>query len=480
MLPTDEVIWGDRLKAMFSLPPGINLDFVPDDLAMDPSAFSLPAAVTNTSAVWDRVAESLNEARRTAAIGEAVPPMHTLKGLRRRVASALVRVMLRILQVVTREQRRYNFAQITAVEEVIRHIREVDDTIDSLHLQIREMDLLRHHVNHITKVELPTLHSATDSAQQMIQAVQAAIQDLQAKIEHVSVTQVATLRDKIDVLNKQLKENQTEIGRLVQLREEVAAVEQDVRLLQSRNSTQEISQWAAALKTAEQTSGIWVNPPMSIEYEAPNTAKIAWVNERVVEQPFVLSHVCANAQAGQCVLDLGGAESFVPVQLATMGYRVTMVDIRSSHLVHPMLTHVVADLRSLPFPTASFDVAYCLSTVEHVGLGHYGDELDPEGDITALREAWRILRPGGTFIISTPVGIPAQTDLQRIYSPERLIDIVSLFFSIEQALFFKSKTLGDRQFWVPSDAEGVHYVDSSDRVQSVGLIVARRNITSDV
>jgi SAM-dependent methyltransferase len=53
----------------------------------------------------------------------------------------------------------------------------------------------------------------------------------------------------------------------------------------------------------------------------------------------------------------------------------------------------VADLNNegLPFPDASFDLITCTEVIEH--LEHYR---------STLREMYRVLKPGGTLVLSTP------------------------------------------------------------------------------
>lgn len=52
----------------------------------------------------------------------------------------------------------------------------------------------------------------------------------------------------------------------------------------------------------------------------------------------------------------------------------------------------------------TFDVAWSISSFEHDGLGMYGDPLDPEGDLKAMRNMKRVVKPGGLLFLSIPVG----------------------------------------------------------------------------
>lgn len=80
-----------------------------------------------------------------------------------------------------------------------------------------------------------------------------------------------------------------------------------------------------------------------------------------------------------------------------------------------------ADLLNLPFENNSVESLSCMHTIEHIGLGRYGDPIDPTGDIKAMKELQRVLKPGGTLIIVTPVGIPKiEFNAHRIYSFEHI------------------------------------------------------------
>ena len=65
-----------------------------------------------------------------------------------------------------------------------------------------------------------------------------------------------------------------------------------------------------------------------------------------------------------------------------------------------------------------------MHTVEHIGLGRYGDTLDPIGDIKAINELKRITKQGGNILFVTPVGKQRiEYNAHRIYSFELVIDL---------------------------------------------------------
>jgi ubiquinone/menaquinone biosynthesis C-methylase UbiE len=67
-----------------------------------------------------------------------------------------------------------------------------------------------------------------------------------------------------------------------------------------------------------------------------------------------------------------------------------------------------------------FDVAIDISALHHFGIGHYGDRVDLDGDITAAKKIFRALKPGGLFYVSTDrIGkdyIPVALDSFRQYN----------------------------------------------------------------
>ena len=58
----------------------------------------------------------------------------------------------------------------------------------------------------------------------------------------------------------------------------------------------------------------------------------------------------------------------------------------------------------LPFPDDSIDSLSCLHVIEHIGLGRYGDPIDPSGSIKAALELQRIVSRGGNLFLSVPIG----------------------------------------------------------------------------
>ena len=92
------------------------------------------------------------------------------------------------------------------------------------------------------------------------------------------------------------------------------------------------------------------------------------------------------------VLDVGGATGVHASWLAEDGYTVHVVDLVPEHVEQAAtlgggITAAVGDARSLEEPDATADVVLLLGPLYHL--------IDGEDRLTALREAHRVVRPGG-------------------------------------------------------------------------------------
>lgn len=94
------------------------------------------------------------------------------------------------------------------------------------------------------------------------------------------------------------------------------------------------------------------------------------------------------------VLDVGGGPGTYAARLAHDGYRVTMIDLLPGHVDEARAFGTfkveVGDARRLAFEDESFDAVLLMGPLYH--LTERDERLD------ALREARRVLRPGGRLI----------------------------------------------------------------------------------
>ncbi len=138
----------------------------------------------------------------------------------------------------------------------------------------------------------------------------------------------------------------------------------------------------------------------------------AWA-ARIVAQNKPQFHVDISSTLHFCAL----VSAFIPVRF----YDYRPVDLQLSGLHSE-----AADLLSLPFASESISSLSCMHVVEHVGLGRYGEPLDPDGDLKSIAELKRVLASGGSLLFVIPVGKPKIAfNAHRIYSYDQIIDCFS-------------------------------------------------------
>ena len=86
----------------------------------------------------------------------------------------------------------------------------------------------------------------------------------------------------------------------------------------------------------------------------------------------------------------------------------------------------------LPYPSGSIDSISALHVVEHIGLGRYGDPVDPSGWLKSITELKRVAAPGGRVYFSTPIGTQRlEFDGHRVFDPQTILRAFAPFRLLE-------------------------------------------------
>ena len=114
-------------------------------------------------------------------------------------------------------------------------------------------------------------------------------------------------------------------------------------------------------------------------------------------------------------IDIAGSLFFAGIVSAFIP--IKFYDLRRANIFFSGLSSEKGDLLRLPFPDNSVQSISCLHVNEHIGLGRYGDEIDPDGDLKAIRELIRVTAHGGNLLFVVPMGKPRlMFNSARIYS----------------------------------------------------------------
>ncbi len=194
---------------------------------------------------------------------------------------------------------------------------------------------------------------------------------------------------------------------------------------------------AAARASGERPHGLTASPNLD---ERP--IEIAWTLGRYRDERRVLDVGYAYAEPAWlgALLELG-IQDLVGVDLVEREV--------------PRMRTVVADLRKLPFQSRSFDVLFCVSTLEHVGADNtrYGiaAERDPEGPRVALRELRRVTARGGRILLTVPTGDRSDADW---YVAQSADDWFALFRETDLYVYDAEEYVHTPQGWRPGRADG--------------------------
>jgi len=177
--------------------------------------------------------------------------------------------------------------------------------------------------------------------------------------------------------------------------------------------------WANSAVGMAGEGGVFVNNGLNLQFHAGG-ARVVEVSERIVELPFA-SGVAAQLPAGSRVLDVGARESSLALELASLGHHTVALDPRGYLFDHPNLEVVAAAAEAWDGPKEPFDAIFCVSTIEHLGLGAY---VPPSGtddlDVVVMARLREWISPDGRCVLTVPYGHWSVDDFQRVYDPPHL------------------------------------------------------------
>lgn len=131
------------------------------------------------------------------------------------------------------------------------------------------------------------------------------------------------------------------------------------------------------------------------------------------------------------VIDIGSTALLVGI--ISQYTETESIDIRPIPASVPNLICRQGSVIDLPYPDSSVEYIMSLCVIEHIGLGRYGDPIDPQGPNKAAVEISRVIRPGGYLIISVPVGPPCIVfNAHQIFSKQEFLSMFPDFEVIEE------------------------------------------------
>jgi SAM-dependent methyltransferase len=190
---------------------------------------------------------------------------------------------------------------------------------------------------------------------------------------------------------------------------------------------------------------------------------------RLIEYDFVISKLKTKTK-NQRLLDIGCCENRMFDKIQSEKLEIYGIDINICPHDNP-ITFIKANAERIPFLDNSFDVVTAVSTIEHIGLGRYGDSLSSTGDITTMDEIKRVLKPKGNLLLTVPFGIDTLcyskdgVPLCRIYSSVSLNNLLSGFKIQETSYIVKRKGI-----WYHTSPSNAIIIASRTKKEKAGMI----------
>mmetsp|Transcript_41727 Transcript_41727/g.49987 ORF Transcript_41727/g.49987 Transcript_41727/m.49987 type:complete len:391 (-) Transcript_41727:89-1261(-) len=127
------------------------------------------------------------------------------------------------------------------------------------------------------------------------------------------------------------------------------------------------------------------------------------------ETKIILNKLSQIDMKGKRIFVIGNGEPWLEVICIHLGASdVTTLRqsgvLQSQHTSIRIITPNQLRTEYMDGTLGKFDVVVSHSTIGHIGLGRFGDSLNPWGDILSLARAWCIAQPGAHLYLGLPTG----------------------------------------------------------------------------
>jgi hypothetical protein len=151
-----------------------------------------------------------------------------------------------------------------------------------------------------------------------------------------------------------------------------------------------------------------------------------WTSHTPFDRHYVYQGMWAARKlaSAQCEIHVDVGSSVLWVSVVASIIPTVFVDYRPVRNISDRILSVAGDVLSLPFRDGTIRSLSCLHVMEHIGLGRYGDPLDPSGSQKAAGELMRVLAPEGRLLLSVPIGRErVQFNAHRVFAVGTVLSI---------------------------------------------------------
>jgi SAM-dependent methyltransferase len=198
-----------------------------------------------------------------------------------------------------------------------------------------------------------------------------------------------------------------------------------------------------------------------------------WVDERIVEYPWLFSQL---PEESGSLLDAGSTLNHrnILVHPKLRNKKITIMTLAPESDCFWMdgISYIYGDLRNTFFNDETFDYVVSLSVIEHIGLDNQiydpkgmsrsgGSKASGAGDyLTAVREMWRVLKPGGTAYFSMPFGKHEIRSWLQVFDLSMVEQVIAAFApTAHKTAYYKASSLDGWQRCRPEEAAEARFFD---------------------
>lgn len=156
--------------------------------------------------------------------------------------------------------------------------------------------------------------------------------------------------------------------------------------------------------------------------------------------------------------DIGSRIDGFIAHLLSAGVRVKLIDIRPLEMEISGLDFTMADATNLEgIEDNSIESLSALCSLEHFGLGRYGDRIDPEACFKCFDAIQRVMAPEGKLYLSLPLGRDhVEFNAHRVLSAKTVIKCLSRMELIEFSSCYKEEYENDIKDYYKYDTWDKH------------------------
>lgn len=181
---------------------------------------------------------------------------------------------------------------------------------------------------------------------------------------------------------------------------------------------------------------IYLNPQLQDKYsQAGSTKSHYFWQDLIIARKIIENRIKVHFDIGSRI------DGFI-AHLAASGIKVSIFDIRKFDDKIPNVSFKQLDLMN-PIPDKYIehcDSLSCLHTLEHFGLGRYGDKIDPDGHIKGINQIYKLLKKDGILYLSVPVGFDRiEFNAHRVFNIKSFYKLLEDRFNLTEFILIDDK-----------------------------------------